>query len=103
MIIQLPATAVPVPLPEHRVDGAVVYQITPSASQSLTIVPDGLPGQLYVFKVVTSGTSSYTLTFSTGFIPSATLATGTSDAKRFTVSFVSDGQNLVEISRTAAM
>lgn len=103
MIIQLTATVVAIPLPEHRVDGAVVYQITPTASQSLTFAPDGLPGQLYVLKVVTAGTSSYTLTFSTGFKTVGTLASGTADAKVFTVTFISDGNGLTELARTAAM
>lgn len=103
MIQQLTATVVPVPVPEHRVDGAHIYQITPTASQSLTMEPDGLPGQLYVFKIVTSGTSSYTLTFSTGFKVTGTLATGTADAKLFQVLLESDGQQLNELCRTTAM
>jgi hypothetical protein len=103
MIQQLVATTVAIPIPDHRVDGAVVWQITPTASQSLTFAPDGLPGQIYILKVVTSGTSTYTLTFSTGFKTTGTLATGTSDAKVFTVSFISDGQQLNELARTAAM
>lgn len=103
MIIQLVATVVAIPTVEHRVDGAVVWQLTPTASQSLTFAPDGLPGQIYTLKVVTSGTSSFTLTFSTGFKTTGTLATGTTDAKVFTVTLISDGQQLNELSRTAAM
>ncbi len=103
MIQLLVPGTVAVPLPEHRVAGAVINQLTPTASQSLTQEPDGLPGQLYVFKIITSGTSSFTLTFSTGFKVTGTLATGTADAKQFDILFVSDGQQLNELCRTAAM
>lgn len=53
--------------------------------------------------ILTSGTQSRTVTFGTGFKPTATLATGTTASRIFVVSFVSDGTNLYEASRTVAM
>lgn len=106
MIISLPSAATIAITPstiEHRVDGAVVFQNTPGVAQAITFQPDGLPGQLYIFKFYTSGTTSYTTTFSTGFLTTGTLASGTTDAKTFMVTCVSDGQKLTELSRTAAM
>lgn len=99
----IPITAAAVPHPEHRVDGAAVYTNTPTADQTLTFAPDGLCGQLYIFRFVTSGTTSYTTTFGTGFQTTGTLASGTTTAKTFNVFFYSDGQKLSELSRTTAM
>lgn len=88
---------------EHRVEGSQIFQITPGETMTINAVPDGLPGQQYELHVVTSGTSSYTITFGTNFKSTGTLASGTADAKRFVVSFTSTGTTLVETSRTAAM
>jgi len=55
-----------------------------------------------VYFVVTANTSSCTITFGTGFKKTGTLVTGANTtAGRFVVSFVSDGVNLCEVSRTA--
>jgi hypothetical protein len=77
-------------------------QVTPNANATFTTtVPSaGLRCQLYI---LTSGTSSYTITFGTGFRTTGTLATGTTTARYFMLSFISDGTVLVETSRTAAM
>lgn len=100
----IPLTTAAVQFPEHRVDGAAVYRNTPAADATLTFAPDGLCGQLYVFQFVTSGTTSYTITFGTGFKSTGTLATGTTTAKQFNIMFVSDGQTLSEVAlRTTAM
>jgi hypothetical protein len=48
-------------------------------------------------------TSSRTLTFGQGFKPVGTLATGTTASRVFVVGWVSDGTNLYETGRTAAM
>lgn len=94
--------------------------LTPSASISMdcstgslfTLTPDqncaitpsnGYEGQVIDLEITTSGTSSYTLTFSSPFKTTGTLATGTSDAKKFMLTFVYDGTNYVERSRTTAM
>jgi hypothetical protein len=77
-------------------------RVTPNANATFTTtVPSaGLRCQLYI---LTSGTSSYTITFGTGFRTTGTLATGTTTARYFMLSFISDGTVLVETSRTAAM
>ncbi len=59
-------------------------------------------GYEFMIKVSTSGTTSRTLTFNTGFKSTGTLATGTSDAKIFLIRFKSDGTQYCEVSRTAA-
>lgn len=77
-------------------------KLTPNANATLTttVPPAGVACQLII---LTSGTSSYTLTFGSGFKATGTLATGTTSARVFVISFISDGVNLYERSRTAAM
>ena len=90
---------------EHRIEGVpAVFQITPTVSGTINTIPDGLANQFYVLLVKTSGVTSFTLTFGNNFIVQATtLATGITAAKTFSMIFVSDGVNLVELSRTTAM
>src|SRR6187402_1190547 len=88
---------------EHRVEGVpAVFTITPTVSGTINAIPDGLPNQFYVLIVRTTGTTSYTLTFGSNIKSTGTLATGTVDAKTFTVTFLSTGSSLIEIARTAA-
>ena len=77
-------------------------QVTPNATGTFTTtVPSaGLRCQLLI---LTSGASSYTITFGSGFRTTGTLATGTTTARYYMLSFISDGTVLVETSRTAAM
>ena len=76
--------------------------VTPNATGSFTsTVPAA--GTICTLEIVTSGTTSYTLTFGTGFKTTGTLATGTVTAKTFMVMFKSNGTTLNEISRTTAM
>lgn len=106
MIISLPSAATIAISPstiDHRVDGTVLFTNTPTVNQAITFVPDGLPGQFYAFKFTTAGTTSYNVTFGSGFLSSAVLASGIAPAKVFSMLFVSDGQVLNEVSRTAAM
>lgn len=81
----------------------VVTTHTPSQGETINFSTPGAAGTQIHLEVVTSGTSSYTLTFGTNTKTTGTLATGTSDAKTFVVSFVSDGTNWVEFARTTAM
>lgn len=53
--------------------------------------------------VTTANTTSRTLTFGTNFKTTGTLATGSVGSKVFTISFIGDGTNLNEVSRTTAM
>lgn len=89
--------------------------MTPSVTNlsAITITPSGdctfnsstgVAGQRIVFVVTTSGTTSYTLTWGENYKTTGTLATGTADAKVFTVSFITtDGTYWYETGRTPAM
>jgi hypothetical protein len=79
-----------------------VVQVTPNATATFTttIPPAGTRCTLIV---LTSGTTSYTMTFGTGFKTTGTLATGTVTAQRFVFQFISDGTSVIEASRTVAI
>lgn len=75
-------------------------------TENTTITPKNIaPGQRISIQFTTSGTSSFTITFGTGFLTTGTLATGTTNAKVFVVCFEADpsGSSLRETSRTTAM
>lgn len=77
-------------------------RLTVTANRTLTTtVP--VAGRTVVVLILTSGVSSFTITFGAGFKPTATLATGTTTARVFAISFISDGSVLYETSRTVAM
>lgn len=79
-----------------------VVQVTPNATGSFTsTVPPA--GTRCTLIVLTSGTTSFTMTFGTGFKTAGTLATGTVTAKTFVFQFISDGTTLIEASRTTAL
>ena len=81
-----------------------VLTLTPAQSETINATTtNAVKGRLYTLKVTTSGTSSYTLTFSTNFKTTGTLATGTTSAKVFVVQFIFDGSTFNEVSRTTAM
>lgn len=79
-----------------------VVSVTPNATATYTttVAPAGARATIIVN---TSGTSSYTITFGTGFKTTGTLATGTVSAKTFVINFVSDGTTMIETGRTTAM
>jgi hypothetical protein len=79
-----------------------VYTITPTNACTFN-ASGGIAGQYCTFVITTSGASSFTLTWSTNFKVTGTLATGTSSGKVFTIEFVYDGTNWNETSRTVAM
>jgi hypothetical protein len=84
------------------IDAIVPY--TPTQSSTINAASmTGTAGHFVTLVVTTSGTTSYTVTFGTNFKSTGTLATGTVSAKKFTVRFVSDGTNWLELSRTSAM
>lgn len=84
------------------IDGTV-KTITPTGACTFN-ASGGVVGQRCTFIITTSGTSSFTLTFSTNFKVSGTLATGTTSGKVFAIDFVcKDGTLWVETGRTAAM
>lgn len=79
-----------------------VQLIKPTASLTLS-VSGGIAGQQLSLLVEQLNTSSVTLTFGTGFKSTGTLATGTAASRMFVLTFVSDGTNFYERSRTAAI
>lgn len=75
---------------------------TYTVTEDTTITPVNLaPGQEITLIVQATGTSR-TLTFGSPFKKTGTLASGTASAI-FVMTFVSDGTNLCESSRTAAL
>jgi hypothetical protein len=77
-------------------------QITVTAARTLTTTVPAAGTRCSVM-VLTAATSSYVITFGTGFKPVSTLATGTTTARVFVVNFISNGTVLYEAGRTAAM
>lgn len=79
------------------------FSLTPN--QATTINATGISkGEKVMLEIVTSGISSFVLTFGTNFKTTGTLTTGTVSGKTFVMQFEClDGTNLLEISRTAAM
>jgi hypothetical protein len=77
-------------------------RVTPTATGSFTttVPASGVRCNLIV---LTSGATSYTMTFGTGFKTTGTLATGVATARYFVFDFISDGTSLIEVSRTIAM
>jgi hypothetical protein len=77
-------------------------KVTPTATATLTTTVPAAGTHCHVI-ILTAGTTTFTLTFGTGFKPTATLVTGTVAARVFVLSWISDGTSLYEVSRTAAM
>lgn len=103
VVVEMPAFAV---LPNGTTAMALGtntgVKVTPTATATLTTTVPAA-GKLRVVLILTSGTTSFTITFGTGFKPTATLVTGTTAARVFAITFYSDGTNLYEIGRTVAM
>jgi len=76
-------------------------KVTPTATGSFTTTVPAA-GNVSQLIILTSGTTSYTMTFGTGFKSTGTLATGTTTGKYFILTFVSDGTYMIEASRTVA-
>ncbi len=87
--------------------GAGLLTFTPTGNVTLgaTGTDYGAPyeGAIVSMVITTAGTTSYTVTFGANFKSTGTLSTGTVSGKVFTVSFVFDGTNWCETSRTTAM
>jgi hypothetical protein len=77
-------------------------KLTVTANRTLTTTVPAAGVRCSVL-ILTSGGSSFTITFGSGFKPTGTLATGTTTGRIFVVNFISDGTNLYEAGRTAAM
>lgn len=81
---------------------ATVFTLTPAQTETIN-ASNCTAGQDATLVVTTSGTTSFTLTFSTNFKTTGTLATGTTSGKVFAISFRCSGSTATEMSRTAAM
>lgn len=79
------------------------FKLTPAHTATVNAAAVLAAGRVIDLIVTTSGTTSYTLTFGTNLKSTGTLATGTTDAKKFVVRFISDGVEWIETSRTAAL
>jgi hypothetical protein len=77
-------------------------RLTVTAARTVTTTVPAA-GVLCTVEIVTSGASSFVITFGTGFRTVSTLATGATTARVFVVTFRSDGTVLREVCRTAAM
>jgi N-acetylmuramic acid 6-phosphate (MurNAc-6-P) etherase len=82
-------------------DGGGIFTLTPAEAETITPTKQ-IKGQRIVLIITTSGTSSYVITFGTGFKSTGTLATGTTSGKIFVLEFISDGTNYIEVARTTA-
>ena len=81
---------------------ATIFTLTPAQTETLNAT-NCISGKQANIVVTTSGTTSFTLTFSTNFKTTGTLATGTISGKVFDLSFMCNGVTATEMSRTAAM
>ena len=79
-----------------------MVKVTPSATGTFTTTVPAAGYQRSVI-VVQTNTTAKTMTFGTGFKPTATLVLGTTANRQYGLEFVSDGTNLIETSRTAAI
>lgn len=81
-----------------------IFKLTPTGTCNINASEiTANVGQRVTLIVLTSGSSSYVLTFNTNFLSTGTLTTGATTAKTFVVDFVSNGTTLIEVSRTTAM
>ncbi len=84
----------------YAVNKATMLTVT-AARTLTTTVP---PASCEAFTIIlTSGTSSFVITFGSGFKPVGTLATGTTTARVFVIHWISNGTVLYEAGRTTAM
>lgn len=79
-----------------------VVKNTISSSTTLTTTVAAAGSRATVL-IVSSGTTSRTVTFGTGFLSTGTLSTGTTSGRTFAISFVSDGTTMIETGRTTGM
>ena len=73
-------------------------KVTISADTTLTTTVSRPASMAYVL-IVSSGATSRTVTFGTGFSATSTLQTGTTAGVEFIVQFISDGTKLIEVCR----
>ena len=101
---RFPANALPASTGTVSLDPTLgdVFTVTPTGAITLNAA-SAPAGAKITLVITTSGTSSYNVTPTTNFKSTGLLATGTASGKVFTMSWVGDGTNLNEVSRTTAM
>jgi hypothetical protein len=72
-----------------------VTKVTPTATATYTTTVPQAGTKVSLF-ILTSGTTSYTITFGTGFKAAGNLTTGTVTARLWVIPFTSDGINLYQ-------
>jgi len=79
-------------------------RIACTSSTASTITASTVPRAGYVLRIsfTTDGTAGNVITFSTGFKTTGTYTLASAN-KYYTIAFVSDGTNLIEVSRTTAV
>ena len=85
---------------DYATNSCTKLTVTAARTLTTTVPPAGCQAHTII---LTSGATSYTITFGANFKPTGTLATGTTTARVFVVHWISDGTNLYESGRTAAM
>jgi len=80
-----------------------IFTFTPTQDTQINAQSSGAAGGHIVLIITTSGTTSRLITFATNFKSTGTLTTGTVSGKVFTVCFIDNGTNLIEVARTVAM
>ncbi len=84
-------------------DASTGSQFTLVPAQACTINANNVVnGDEITVVVVTSGATSYVVTFGTGFLTTGTLTTGVTTAKTFILKFQAVNGALTEVSRTTA-
>ncbi|MEO8648910.1 MAG: hypothetical protein ABI539_07060, partial [Acidobacteriota bacterium] len=85
-------------------DAALSKRYTLTPGQDCTInASNVIDGDEKEIRILTSGTTPWTITFGTGFKTPGTLSTGSADGKVFKLKFSANGTTLEEESRTTAM
>ena len=81
---------------------ATIFTWSPDEAETINATDGGQPDERLTIIIDTKNGTTRTLTFGTNFRSTATLATGATSARRFVLTFVSDGLVWSEQSRTAA-
>lgn len=82
---------------------APIFTWSPNEDETINATSGGFPDETITIIIDTINTSTRTLTFGTNFRSTGTLATGGTSARRFVLTFKSNGLGWSEVSRTAAM
>lgn len=78
------------------------FKWSPNEDETINATSGGFSGQELTVIIDTINTTTRTLTFGTNFRSTGTLATGATSARRFVLTFISDGLVWSEQCRTAA-